>query len=446
MSEAAGSARTAPDSGVTKPSITGFDVDKVRADFPILHQEVNGHPLVYLDNAATTQKPQAVIDAISHYYLYDNSNVHRGAHTLADRATAKFEDARRAVASFINAPSSDQVIWTRGTTEGVNLVAASWGVANLQAGDRILVSTLEHHSNIVPWQMIAEQTGARVEAIPVNEQGGLDLDVLRKQLGIGDEAVERSAVSGPVRLVAVTQVSNALGNINPVADIIRLAHEAGALVLVDGAQAVGHWPVDVMALDCDFYVFSGHKLFGPTGIGVLYGKRELLEAMPPWQGGGEMIETVSFAGTTYNKLPYKFEAGTPNIAGVIGMGAAIEYLNAMDRAAAAAHEEALLRYALDKARQVPGLRLLGSCGLDNVSATNAASVLSFVLEGIHASDLGMLLDQQGVAVRTGHHCAQPLMERFEIAGTVRASFSFYNTFDDIDRLFAALARARSLLL
>jgi len=424
--------------------VKGFDVESVRADFPILQQEVNGHPLVYLDSAATTQKPQAVIDAISHYYLFDNSNVHRGAHVLADRATAKFEAARSTVADFIKAPSSDQVIWTRGTTEGINLVAASWGGANLQAGDRILVSTLEHHSNIVPWQMVAERTGAQVEAIAVDEHGALDLDALAAQLGIRD-GVER-VTSGPVRLVAVTQVSNALGNVNPIAEIVRLAHKAGALVLVDGAQAVAHWPVDVEALGCDFYVFSGHKLFGPTGIGVLYGKRKTLDAMPPWQGGGEMIETVSFDGTTYNKLPYKFEAGTPDIAGAIGMAAAIEYLNGLDLAGAAAHEEALLSYARDKARNVPGLRILGTGAIDSGDAINAASVLSFVLDGVHSADLGMLLDQQGVAVRTGHHCAQPLMARFEISGTVRASFSFYNTFDDIDRLFAALARARSLLL
>lgn len=441
MSEQAGSALDVKGRTVNKP-VGRFDAEKVRSDFPILHQEVNGHPLVYLDNAATTQKPRAVIDAISNYYLFDNSNVHRGAHTLADRATAKFEQARRLVSSFIGASSSDEIIWTRGTTESINLVAATWGATNLKAGDRILVSTLEHHSNIVPWQMVAERTGAVVEPIPVNDHGALDLDALRTQLGLG----ARQKSEGAVRLVAITQVSNALGNINPVADIIRLAHEAGARVLVDGAQAVGHWPIDVVALDCDFYAFSGHKLFGPTGIGVLYGKRELLEAMPPWQGGGEMIETVSFAGTTYNKLPYKFEAGTPDIAGVIGMGAAIEYLNGLDRAGAAAHEVALLRYALDKAREVPGLRVLGRCGEAVKGELNAASVLSFVLDGVHASDLGMLLDQQGVAVRTGHHCAQPLMAHFNISGTVRASFSFYNTFDDVDRLFAALARARSLLL
>lgn len=426
---------------VTSQKATGsFDVVRVRADFPILDQEVNGHPLVYLDNAATTQKPRAVIDAISHYYLYDNSNVHRGAHTLADRATAKFEAARRIVADFINAASSDQIIWTRGTTEAVNLVAASWGADNLQPGDRILVSTLEHHSNIVPWQMVAQKTGALVEPIPVDDNGVLDLDALAVQLGLRDD----TSVA-PVRMVAVTQVSNALGNINPLPEIIALAHKAGARVLVDGAQAVAHWPVDMQALDCDFYAFSGHKLFGPTGIGVLYGKRELLDAMPPWQGGGEMIETVSFDGTTYNRLPYKFEAGTPDIAGAIGLGAAIEYLKSIDRAGAAAHEEALLRYARDKAREIPGLRILGS-GAAGDDAINAASVLSFVLDGVHSADLGMLLDQQGVAVRTGHHCAQPLMARFAISGTVRASFSFYNTFDDIDRFFAALARARSLLV
>jgi cysteine desulfurase / selenocysteine lyase len=404
-----------------------FDVNKVRADFPILNQKVNGHPLVYLDNAATTQKPQAVIDALVHYYTYDNSNVHRGAHTLSDRATAKFEAARKTVAAFINAENASQIIWTRGSSESINLVAASWGGAYLKTGDRILVSALEHHSNIVPWQMIAEKTGASVVPIPVDESGSINMVAFSALL------------DARVKMVAVNQVSNALGTINPVEEMIRLAHSVGAKVLVDGAQAIAHWPVDVQKMNCDFYAFSGHKLFGPTGIGVLYGKRELLEQMPPYQGGGEMIETVSFDGTTYNQLPYKFEAGTPDIAGAIGLAAAIDYLNSLDRVALAAHEDALLAYATKKALTVPGLKIVGT-------APSKAAVLGFTLEGAHPSDIGMLLDQQGVAVRAGHHCAQPLMQQYGIPGTVRASFSFYNTFDDIDRLFAALEKVRQLLL
>jgi cysteine desulfurase / selenocysteine lyase len=408
-------------------SVSTYDVAKVRADFPILNQQVNGHPLVYLDNAATTQKPQAVIDALVHYYTHDNSNVHRGAHTLSDRATAKFEAARKKVADFINANHAQQIIWTRGATESINLVAASWGATNLQAGDKILVSALEHHSDIVPWQMIAEKTRARVIPIPVDDTGTIDLTAYSALL---DERV---------KMVAVNQVSNALGTINPVSDIISQAHAVGAKVLIDGAQAIAHWPVDVQAMDCDFYVFSAHKLFGPTGIGVLYGRRELLEQMPPYQGGGEMIETVSFAGTTYNQLPYKFEAGTPDIAGAIGLGAAIDYLHTLDRQALAAHEDALLAYATKKALDVPGLRIIGT-------ANAKAAVLGFVIEGTHPSDIGMLLDQQGIAVRTGHHCAQPLMQQFGIPGTVRASVSIYNNVEDIDRLFIALEKVRQLLL
>ena len=404
-----------------------FDVAKVRKDFPILDQQVNGQPLVYLDNAATTQKPESVIKAISDYYRFDNSNVHRGAHTLADRATTAFEGARKKLAAFINAEDSAQIIWTRGTTDGINLVAASWGRTNLQAGDRILVSAMEHHSNIVPWQMIAAQMDATVEAIPVDSTGTIDLSAFQEML---DERV---------KMVAVGHVSNALGTVNPVIEITRLAHAAGALVLIDGAQAIGHWPVDMQSLDCDFYVFSAHKLYGPTGVGALYGKRALLEAMPPYQGGGEMIESVSFAGTTYNQLPYKFEAGTPNIAGVIGLGAAIDYLNALDRAGAARHEHALLEYARSKALKVSGLRLVGT-------ADHKVSVLSFVLEGLHPADLGTLLDQQGVAVRTGNHCAQPIMDQYGLPGTVRASFSFYNNFDDVDRLFAAIEKAKKFLV
>lgn len=404
----------------------GFDVEAVRADFPILHQQVNGHPLVYLDNAATTQKPEAVIEAISRYYREDNSNVHRGAHALADRATAKFEAVRQWVAEFIQSPGSEQIIWTRGTTESINLVAACWGRNNLTAGDRVLVSAMEHHSNIVPWQLVAAATGAVVEPIPVLANGALDMQALAAML------------DSRVKMLAIGHVSNALGSINPVEEIIPMAHAVGAKVLVDGAQAISHWPVDVQALDCDFYAFSAHKVFGPTGLGVLYGKRDLLEAMPPYQGGGEMIESVSFAGTTFNQLPYKFEAGTPDIAGVIGFGAAIQYLNRLDRKAAHAHEQALLAYAEEKAAACDDLIIVGDSG-------NKASVLSFLIRGVHPQDLGLLLDKQGVAVRTGNHCAQPIMEQFGIPGTVRASFSFYNTFEEVDRLFAAIDKAREFL-
>lgn len=408
-------------------SSTAFDVEKIRADFPILHQQVNGQPLVYLDNAATTQKPNAVIDAISDYYRRDNSNVHRGAHALADRATVKFEAARVKVAEFINAPSARQIIWTRGTTESINLVAACWGRAFLKPNDRILMSAMEHHSNIVPWQLIAVATGAKVEAIPVDSNGAINLSAFEAML---DERV---------KMVAVGHVSNAMGTINPIEKIISLAQGVGARTLIDGAQGISHWPVDVQALNCDFYVFSAHKVFGPTGLGVLYGKEDLLNAMPPYQGGGEMIETVSFAGTTFNQLPYKFEAGTPDIAGAIGMGAAIDYLNSIDRTAAAAHEQALLKYAEEKARATPGLKLVGT-------AADKASVMSFLLEGAHPADVGVLLDKQGVAVRTGNHCAQPIMDQFGIPGTVRASFSFYNTFEEVDRLFTAIEKAKTFLL
>lgn len=403
-----------------------FDAERVRSDFPILNQEVNGHPLVYLDNAATTQKPQAVIQAIVDYYQQDNSNVHRGAHALAERATEKFEAARNKVADFINAPDACQIIWTRGTTESINLVAASWGRANLKKGDRVLVSAMEHHSNIVPWQMVAAEVGATVEAIPVDGTGTIDMQAFEQML---DQRV---------RMIACGHVSNAFGSINPVADIVKLAHHHGALCLVDGAQAISHWPVDVQALDCDFYVFSAHKLFGPTGLGVLYGRRELLESMSPYQGGGEMIESVSFDGTTYNQLPYKFEAGTPDIASVIGMGAAVDYVEALDREGAAAHEDALLAYAQKRALDTPGMKLVGT-------ARNKVAVMSFLLEGAHPHDVGMLLDQQGIAVRTGNHCAQPIMDQFGIPGTIRASFSIYNTFADVDRLFEALAKVKQFL-
>jgi cysteine desulfurase/selenocysteine lyase len=409
------------------PDVKPFDVERVRADFPILHQEVNGQPLVYLDNAATTQKPNVVIDAISEYYRTDNSNVHRGAHALADRATVKFEAARSKVAKFINANEAKQIIWTRGTTESINLVAASWGQANLKTGDRILVSAMEHHSNIVPWQLVAQVTGANVEAIPVDSTGTIDMDAFASMLDLH------------VKMVAVGHVSNAMGTINPVAEIIAASRAVGAKVLIDGAQAVSHWAVDVQQLDCDFYVFSSHKLFGPTGLGVLYGKRDILESMPPYQGGGEMIETVSFLGTTFNQLPYKFEAGTPDIAGVIGFGTAIDYLDNLDREGAATHEKALLDYAEKKALETDGVKLIGT-------SLHKTSVMSFMLQGAHPADVGVLLDKQGVAVRTGNHCAQPIMDQFGIPGTVRASFSFYNTFEEVDRLFAAIEKAKLFLL
>jgi cysteine desulfurase / selenocysteine lyase len=404
-----------------------FDVDRIRADFPILHQQINGEPLVYLDNAATTQKPIQVIDALSHYYRHDNSNVHRGAHALADRATQQFEAVREKTARFLNATATREIIWTRGTTESINLVAAAWGGHHLKAGDHILVSAMEHHSNIVPWQLIAEKTGATLDVIPVSEKGEIILSVYHQLL------------NSKVKMVAVGHVSNALGTVNPIKEMIAAAHQVGALVLIDGAQAVSHWSVDVKKLDCDFYAFSSHKLFGPTGLGVLYGKENLLNAMLPYQGGGEMIETVSFAGTRFNQLPYKFEAGTPDIAGVIGFGAALDYLDSIDRKAAATHEQALLDYAQEKARMTSGIKLVGI-------SENKVAVMSFLIEGAHPADIGVLLDKQGIAVRVGNHCAQPIMDQYKIPGTVRASFSFYNTFEEIDRLFAAIEKAKTFLL
>lgn len=402
-------------------------LNAIREQFPALHQEVNCKPLVYLDNGATTQKPKAVIDALQRYYEHDNSNVHRGAHTLSDRATEHFENARKTLQRFLNAKKAEEIVWTRGTTESINLVAATWGRAFIKAGDRILVSGMEHHSNIVPWQMLCEQTGAELLPIPILDNGELDMDAYKNLL------------TPQVKFVSVVHVSNALGTINPVADIIRMAHDVGAKVLVDGAQAVAHWNVDVQALDADFYAFSGHKLFGPTGIGVLYGKEALLNAMPPYQGGGEMIEHVSFSKTTYNGLPYKFEAGTPNIAGAIGLAAAVDYLHSLDRVALAAHEDALLAHANQRAAQIGGIRIIGN-------ARHKASVFGFILEGTHPADVGTLLDQQGIAVRTGHHCAMPVMEQFKVPGTVRASFSFYNTLDEVDALFRGIEKAKLFLL
>lgn len=403
------------------------NIEQIRADFPILHQEVNGKPLVYLDNGATTQKPQVVIDAIADYYRTTNSNVHRGAHTLSDQATQMFEDARKTLQNFLNADKSEEIIWTRGTTESINLVAQTWVRSNVKAGDEIIISGMEHHSNIVPWQMVCEQTGAVLKVIPVLDDGSLDYEGYLKLL------------SDKTKFVSVVHVSNALGTLNPVEDIIREAHKVGAKTLIDGAQAVAHWDIDVQALDCDFYAFSGHKLFGPTGLGVLYGKEALLNAMPPYQGGGEMILHVSFDKTTYNVLPYKFEAGTPNIAGAIGMAAAVNYLNSLDRVALAKHEDALLAHANELAAQTDGIRLIGT-------SDNKASVFSFLIEGAHPHDVGTLLDQQGIAVRTGHHCAMPVMEQFDIPGTVRASFTFYNTLEEVDALFKAIEKVKMFLL
>lgn len=402
-----------------------FDVDALRADFPLLAQQVHGKPLVYLDNAATTQKPNVVIDTLSTYYRTQNSNVHRGAHALADAATAAFEGARQTVADFINA-SREEIIWTRGTTESLNLAAQCHGRSQLKPGDEVLISALEHHANIVPWQQACAATGASLKVIPLLADGSLDMDAFAKLL------TQRT------RILAIAQVSNSLGTVNPVAEMIRAAHAVGAIVVVDGAQGISHFPVDVKALDCDFYAFSGHKVFGPTGIGVLYGKRELLDAMPPWQTGGEMIETVTFEKSTWTKLPYKFEAGTPNIGAAIGLGAAISWLAQQDRAALAQHEQQVLTYATEQARAFKGLRLIGT-------AEHKVSVLSFLLDGAHPNDVGTLLDQQGVAVRTGHHCTMPLMQTLGIPGTVRASFAPYNTLAEVDALFRALTKVATFL-
>ncbi|MGB1220951.1 MAG: aminotransferase class V-fold PLP-dependent enzyme [Alcanivoracaceae bacterium] len=403
----------------------GFDVQTLRDAFPILGETVRGKPLVYLDNGATTQKPAAVIDAISRYYRQVNSNVHRGAHYLSDLATAEFEGARQTVADFLNA-AREEIIWTRGTTEAINLVAQSYGRENLGPGDEVLITGMEHHSNIVPWQLACEKTGASLKVVPVNDDGSLAMDAFHQLL------------SDRTRIVAVVHVSNALGTVNPVDKIITAAHEAGAVVLVDGAQAVSHFAVDVRALDADFYAFSGHKLFGPTGIGVLYGKQALLDAMVPYQGGGEMIEVVSFEKSTWNQLPYKFEAGTPNIAGAIGLGAAITWLDGQDRAALHAHEQTVLQAAQARAAEFDGLKPVGT-------AANKESVMSFLLDGAHPNDVGQLLDQQGIAVRTGHHCTMPLMDGFGIPGTVRASFSIYNTLAEVDALFQGLEKVRQFI-
>jgi cysteine desulfurase/selenocysteine lyase len=401
------------------------DIAALRAQFPILHQDINGRPLVYLDNAASSQRPACVIDAIADYYRNDHANVHRGVHTLSDRATRVFEGARETVARFINAPSSREVIWTRGTTEAINLVAQSFARPRLVPGDEILITWMEHHANIVPWQMVAEQTGASVRVAPITRAGELDM------------AAFEALLSERTRLIAVSHVSNSLGTINPVAEVIALARARGIPVLLDGAQAAPHLAIDVQALDCDFYAFSGHKVFGPTGIGVLWGRERLLEAMPPWHGGGEMIRTVSFEGSTWNELPFKFEAGTPHIAGAAGLGCALDWFMTQDRAALARHEEALLAYCTAQVESLPGLRIIGT-------ARDKVSVVSFVADDIHAHDLGTILDHQGVAIRTGHHCTMPLLEWYGVPATARASFAFYNTLEEVDRLTESLQQAIAL--
>ena len=404
------------------PLSDASDVSKIRKDFPILKQKIHGKPLVYLDNGATSQKPQIVIDTLNRYYAAENSNIHRGVHFLSERATAAYETARHKIKRFINARSEQEIIFVRGTTEAINLVAQSYGRTFLKRGDEIIVSAMEHHSNIVPWQMLCEQIGARLRVIPINHDGEIVFDEYRRLL------------SEKTKFISVTHVSNALGTIVPVKDIVRLARERHVPVFLDGAQAVPHLKVDIQDLDCDFYAFSGHKLFGPTGVGVLYGRAELLDAMPPYQGGGDMISLVTFEKTHYNTLPYKFEAGTPHIAGGIGLAAAIDYLDGLDWKQVAAHEHDLLAYATTALSRIEGLRIIGT-------AKEKASVISFVFDHVHAHDVGTILDQEGVAVRAGHHCAMPVMQRFGVPATTRASFALYNTREEVDVLVRGIHRA-----
>lgn len=403
------------------------NIDAIRKDFPILNTRINGKSLVYLDNAATTQKPQVVMDALENYYGKTNSNIHRGIHYLAEKATTAFEESREAVRAFLNAKSTQEIIFTYGTTDGLNLLSNSLGLYGLKKGDEILISTMEHHSNIVPWQMIAEKTGAVVQVIPIFDNGELDFEAFESML------------TEKTKVVSVVHVSNALGTVNPIKKMIDAAHRLGAKVIVDGAQATSHFSIDVQELDCDFYVFSAHKLFGPTGMGVLYGKKEWLDALPPWRGGGEMIKEVTFEKTTYNELPYKFEAGTPNIADVITMKAAMDYFNSLDKMQVQIHENELLHYATESLEDIGGINFVGQ-------AKDKVSVLSFNINGVHPQDVGVILDQQGIAVRTGHHCTQPLMKRFNIPGTVRASFSVYNTKEEVDRLAEGIKKVKKLLL
>lgn len=403
----------------------GYDVDRIREDFPILAQQVHGKPLVYLDNAATSQKPRAVIEAVAHYYLRDNANVHRGVHTLSERATTAFEEARGKVQRFLNAAYAREIIFVRGATEAINLVAQSFGRTRCKPGDEIILTQMEHHSNIVPWQLLREQTGVVLRVVPIDESGALRLDEYERLF------------TPRTRLVTVAHMSNALGTINPVGPMIELAHAHGVPVLLDGAQAAPHMAVDVQALDCDFYTFSGHKLYGPTGIGVLYGKSALLNELPPYQGGGDMISMVTFEQTQYNSLPYKFEAGTPNVAGAIGLGAAIDYLARIGLDAIAAHERALLDHAMALAADIPGLRIIGT-------AREKGAILSFTLEGVHPHDIGTILDHEGVAIRTGHHCAMPVMDYFHVPATARASFALYNTKDEVEALMAAIRKVKEM--
>ncbi|HLI61966.1 MAG TPA: cysteine desulfurase [Terriglobales bacterium] len=411
------------------PSMAGetaeFDVEKVRRDFPILQQMVHGHPLVYLDNAATSQKPLAVIEVISRYYERDNANIHRGVHYLSEHATEEHEAARRTVRGFLNAADKREIIFVRSATEGINLVAQTYGRKHVGAGDEVLITAMEHHSNIVPWQILCEEKEAHLRVIPINDRGELLMEELPKLLG------------PRTKLLGVTHVSNALGTINPLKKIIKIAHQHNVPVVVDGAQAAPHLKIDVQELDADFYVFSGHKVYAPTGIGVLYGKRALLEEMPPYQGGGDMIRSVTFEKTLYNDLPYKFEAGTPNIGGAIGLGAAIDYINHLGMENIAAHEHDLLVYATESLSAIPGVRIIGT-------AAQKAAVISFIIEGIHPHDIGTILDREGIAVRTGHHCAQPVMQRFRIPATARASFALYNTRAEVDALVKGIEKVKEV--
>ncbi|MGD2116712.1 MAG: cysteine desulfurase [Acidobacteriota bacterium] len=405
--------------------ITAFHPERVRADFPALHQEVNGHPLIYLDNAATTQKPRAVIEAVERFYTRDCSNIHRGVHTLAERATGSYEGARRTVAAFVGAPDPSEVVFTRGTTEAINLVARSHVLPRLSPGDEVLVSWMEHHANIVPWQIVCREAGATLRPIPIDDRGVMDL-----------EALER-ALSERTRMVALSHISNALGTVNPIRRVVELARARGVPVLVDGAQAAPHRPIDVVDLGCDFYAFSGHKVFGPSGIGVLWGKAEHLADMPPLLGGGMMIRTVSFEGTTFADPPTRFEAGTPNIEGAAGLAAAIDYLSSLDRAALAEHEHALVEHACEELAAIRGLRLIGT-------APEREAIVSFTLEGVHPHDVGTILDGRGVAIRAGHHCAQPVMKRFGVPATARASFALYNTHHEVEALVGAVRYAQEM--
>ena len=419
---------TGTTSVATRPATAksaGFDAERIRQDFPALRQTINGKPLIYLDNAATTQKPQAVLDALRKFYETECANVHRGLHWMSEEATRDYEGSREKVQQFLGAADVKEIVFVRGTTEAINLVAQSFGRPRFRAGDEILITAMEHHSNIVPWQMLCEQTGAVLRVAPINDDGELLLDEFARLL------TERT------RLAAVSHISNALGTVNPVARLIEMAHSRKVPVLLDGAQAAPHMPVNVQELDCDFYAFSGHKLYGPTGIGVLYGKAQWLEEMPPYQGGGDMINYVTFEKTTYNALPYKFEAGTPHIAGVIGLGAAVDYLNQIGLERAGAYENELLGYATERVRRIPGVRIIGT-------AREKAGVLSFEIEGIHPHDVGTILDREGVAVRAGHHCAMPVMDRFGVPATTRASFSFYNTPGEVDALVAGIEKVKEV--